>query len=76
MNQPNLLICKNCGLFTPSMSNYGTCEIEKIGNIDNIVYEDADLCEMERRLFNNKLLNDRLNGIISHDKMYEMYRRI
>lgn len=76
MTQPDLFLCKNCGLFTPTMSNYGLCEMGKIGSTDRAVYENASICEMERRLFNNKLLSDRLKGIISHDKMYEMYRRV
>lgn len=76
MTQPDLFICKNCGEFTPTMSNYGWCKINKIGNTDRAVYENAEMCEMERRVFNNKLLTDRLNGLISHEKMYEMYRRV
>ena len=76
MNQPDLLTCKNCGLFTPTMSNYGWCKLKKIGSTDRAVYENADICEMERRIYNNKLLSDRLKGIISHKKMYEMYRRV
>jgi hypothetical protein len=71
----NLFTCKNCRLFTPTPSNYGICKMKKIGGIDRAVYENADLCEMERRLFNNKLLNDRLNGVISHTEMYRLYRR-
>lgn len=75
MTQPALLVCKNCHLFTPTMSNYGWCKLEKTGGIDKAVYENADICEMERRVYNNKLLADRLKGVMSHSEMYKLYRR-
>ena len=68
-------VCKECALFEPTMSNYGWCHKKKIGSLDRSVYENSKFCEMERRLFNNDILNNRLSGKISHSEMYKLWKK-
>lgn len=70
-----LFTCFSCNLFKETVSNYGWCKMPHIGSIDRAVYQNGEICEMEKRIHNNKLLSKRINGKISHEEMYERWRR-
>ena len=73
-----LFTCSSCIKFTPTPCNYGWCGKTKAGSVDKSVYEYSiitDMCEIERRLFNQKLLACRISGKITHNEMYKKWRR-
>jgi len=70
-----ITVCKECDLFESTMSNYGWCHKKKIGLMDRAIYENSNYCEIERRLFNNRLLDKRLSGLISHIEMYKSWKK-
>lgn len=66
------VFCHECEFYKDFGGNSGICMKKGFGNLSRDVYENAVFCEMDRRKFNDNILQLRLKGEITH---YEMYRR-
>jgi hypothetical protein len=68
-------VCKECELFKPTLSNYGKCLKKKVGSVDRYVYENSRPCEIDRRIFNNKMLNKVINNKMKYSEMIKNWKR-
>ncbi len=65
--------CVSCSQFVKTPSSYGWCKKTGIGSIDRAVYENSRVCEMDRRLYNNKIMDQVIAGELTTTEMNSLW---